>query len=51
MMCFLSCEDTDVAAAGFDDSDAYCDELAARDFTCRSPGGGAQNRKVCFPPG
>ena len=50
-MCFLSCEATDVADAGYDDADAYCNDLAARDFGCRSTGGGSQNRKVCFPPG
>jgi hypothetical protein len=48
-MCFLSCEDADVSASGLDDDLAYCQREAGRDFTCRSTGGGAENRKVCFP--
>jgi hypothetical protein len=41
-MCFLSCE-------GEDDGDAYCDRWAHVGFTCRSTGGGSENRKVCVP--
>jgi hypothetical protein len=50
--CFLSCEDGDIAAApngGTTDPNAYCAQFAARNFTCRSTGGGSANRKVCFP--
>jgi hypothetical protein len=38
--CFPSCEDEDVQ-----DPDAPCPE----GYTCRSTGGGDENRKVCFP--
>jgi hypothetical protein len=50
-MCFLSCEDTDVAAAdaGTTDTTAYCQANASSAFRCRSSGGGSQNRKVCVP--
>lgn len=51
MYCFLSCEDADVTAAGMNDSTAYCQNYANRDFICRSTGGGSQNRKVCVPNG
>ncbi len=44
MMCFLSCEDVDVAG---DDPDGYCHEYASSEFSCRSTGGGSNNRKVC----
>ncbi len=44
MMCFLSCEADDL---GGDDPDAYCYDNASREFTCRSTGGGSENRKVC----
>jgi len=44
MMCFLSCEDADLEG---DDPDAYCDEYAHPEFSCRSTGGGSANRKVC----
>ena len=47
MMCFLSCEDEDVA--GSEDEQAYCQEHVSHDFICRSSGGGNQNRKVCVP--
>lgn len=65
MMCFLSCEDTDIQAGiaaqaadgGYDggapDSgsveDAYCQYYASAYATCRSTGGGRDNRKVCIP--
>ena len=45
-MCFLSCENTDLGGA---DADQYCRDNVSPDFGCRSTGGGAQNRKVCFP--
>jgi hypothetical protein len=45
-MCFLSCEDDDV---GDGDPEDYCQRGAGRDFTCRSSGGGSDNRKICFP--
>lgn len=51
MMCFLSCEAADLEDAGYQDADSYCNDLAARNFTCRSTGGGGLNRRVCFPPG
>lgn len=48
-MCFLSCEDADVAAAGADDPGAFCQHEASPYFICRSSGGGSDNRKVCVP--
>jgi len=42
--CFISCE-------GEGQDDEYCQTWAHPDFICRSTGGGAQNRKVCVPPG
>lgn len=48
-MCFLSCEDEDVAAAGADDPGAFCQHEASPYFMCRSSGGGSSNRKVCVP--
>lgn len=56
-MCFLSCEDGDVtsgatASAAYDggtDEDAYCKYFAAASSSCRSTGGGGENRKVCIP--
>lgn len=62
--CFLSCESADIqaaiaanASAGYYDGgaadggieNAYCESYAAISATCRSTGGGAQNRKVCIP--
>jgi hypothetical protein len=63
--CFLSCEDEDIqraiaanADAGYYDGgapeagtvgDAYCRSFAGASTTCRSSGGGSQNRKVCIP--
>ncbi|MGH1340657.1 MAG: hypothetical protein ACRBN8_03835 [Nannocystales bacterium] len=44
MMCFLSCEGVDEAQ---DDPDGYCHEYASESFSCRSTGGGSNNRKVC----
>lgn len=37
--CFLSCEGRD---------DAYCADNVSDAFTCRSTGGGSENRKVCL---
>ena len=51
MECFLACEDTAVTAAGFTDSNAFCQRYANAAFICRSTGGGAKNRKVCVPSG
>jgi hypothetical protein len=56
-MCFLSCEDADIQAANAadaahtTDSTAYCQTEASATFTCRSTGGGGQNRRVCLPGG
>jgi hypothetical protein len=54
--CFLSCEPDDIAAAtdaGASDAgtDTYCENNVSTDFSCRSTGGGADNRKVCLPSG
>ena len=49
MMCFLSCEQSDVDAAGAENDQAFCQEHVSPDFICRSSGGGGQNRKVCVP--
>jgi len=56
-MCFLSCEDADIQAANAadaanaTDSTVYCQTEASPAFTCRSTGGGVQNRRVCLPGG
>jgi hypothetical protein len=62
--CFLSCETGDISAAiaanadaGYYDGgaadggveNAYCQSYASIYATCRSTGGGKQNRKVCIP--
>lgn len=56
--CFLSCETTDINAAtdagasdAGTDGNEYCNGNVSADFTCRSTGGGSQNRKVCLPGG
>jgi hypothetical protein len=60
MLCFVSCEHSDIEAADFSeeegdpDSDlgsAYCQTKANESFICRSTGGGSDNRKVCVPEG
>jgi hypothetical protein len=58
MLCFLSCDDRDIATAdaGADatiptDPDTYCKTEVTSEFLCRSTGGGAANRKVCVPGG
>jgi hypothetical protein len=48
MYCFLSCESSLLADAGLSDN-TYCSTYASPSFTCRSTGGGSQNRKVCTP--
>jgi hypothetical protein len=47
--CFLSCEGADIAASGSSVTDptAYCQKYAGPSFTCRSTGGGANNRQFC----
>jgi hypothetical protein len=53
--CFLSCEQGDIGVAVEAGADAgatpddYCKRQASTDFSCRSTGGGAENRKVCLP--
>jgi len=57
-MCFLSCEEKDIRAAGDAgtlpdggelDETAYCTRYTSSAFACRSTGGGSENRKVCVP--
>jgi len=47
--CFVSCEDTSVAAAAAASADALCVSAAGPSFSCRSTGGGSENRKFCSP--
>ena len=50
--CFLSCDAADLAAdpdAGTTDATVFCQTWASSSFTCRSTGGGAQQRKFCGP--
>jgi hypothetical protein len=50
MYCFLSCAAADIAAApdaGTTDPATYCQTWGNASFTCRSTGGGSQNRKFC----
>lgn len=47
--CFLSCEPAAVQKAGFTDANTYCQQLGNATFTCRSTGGGSNNRKICSP--
>jgi hypothetical protein len=52
MYCFLGCSAADIGAApdaGTTDSTAYCQTWANASFTCRSTGGGSNNRKFCGP--
>ena len=44
--CFLACEPADI---GDMDENEYCAEFAHPAFSCRSSGGGSENRKVCVP--
>jgi hypothetical protein len=48
-MCFLSCESAIVSAADAGDTSTFCGLNANSAFSCRSSGGGSQNRKVCVP--
>jgi hypothetical protein len=46
--CFVACEGADVE--DYDGTeDEYCQEFAHSELTCRSTGGGSENRKVCMP--
>jgi len=48
--CFLACDAASIAAspnAGVTDPNAYCAKFFAASATCRSTGGGANNRKFC----
>ena len=48
--CFLSCADADIAAApngGTTDPNAYCQKFGGPSMSCRSTGGGTNNRKFC----
>ncbi len=48
--CFLSCESANIPAdGGTTDPNAFCQKYANPSFTCRSTGGGANNRKFCGP--
>lgn len=48
--CFVSCQASAIpASAGTTDPNAYCQKLANPTFTCRSTGGGSNNRKFCGP--
>lgn len=49
LYCFLSCEAEDLAATNITDANQYCQTYGSAAFTCRSTGGGNQNRKVCAP--
>jgi hypothetical protein len=49
-MCLLSCEDADVEGdPDAVDANDFCQRNASWDFSCRSSGGGTDNRKVCMP--
>lgn len=53
-LCFLSCEKEDLEAANdWDqvpkDENEYCQLGAGSAFSCRSSGGGSENRKICVP--
>jgi hypothetical protein len=47
--CFLSCESADITASGSSTTDpnAYCQQYAGSAFSCRSTGGGANNKQFC----
>jgi hypothetical protein len=49
--CFVSCEAADITPSGDGGSDpnAFCKTAASSTFTCRSTGGGVNNRKFCGP--
>ncbi|WP_394823116.1 hypothetical protein [Pendulispora albinea] len=45
--CVLSCEASNLPAGT--EATAYCQQHANPNFTCRSTGGGSDNRKFCGP--
>jgi hypothetical protein len=50
--CFIGCDAADIAAdpnPGTTDPNAFCQKWGGATFTCRSTGGGANNRKFCGP--
>jgi hypothetical protein len=48
--CFLNCDAASIpASAGTTDPNVYCQRFANPTFTCRSTGGGANNKKFCGP--
>jgi hypothetical protein len=49
--CFVSCAAADIAPTpdGGADPNAYCRSVAGSTFTCRSTGGGSNNKKFCAP--
>jgi hypothetical protein len=49
MYCFLSCDATALAAddAGTIDPNTFCQRYGSPTFTCRSTGGGHNNRQFC----
>jgi hypothetical protein len=48
--CFLSCDPANIpASAGTTDPNTFCQRFANAGFTCRSTGGGANNKKFCGP--
>jgi hypothetical protein len=50
--CFLSCEASDIQGADAGSTaDDFCRRETSSDFSCRSTGGGSQNRKACLPGG
>jgi hypothetical protein len=51
MYCFVACSPSDIALsdAGITDPNAFCQHWAGPSFTCRSTGGGSNNRKFCGP--
>jgi len=52
MYCFLGCASSDITAApdaGTTDPTTFCQRWANATFTCRSTGGGSNNRKFCGP--
>jgi hypothetical protein len=49
--CFVSCAAADITptADGGADPNSFCKSVANSSFTCRSTGGGSNNRKFCGP--
>lgn len=52
-LCFLSCEKEAIEALEPserpEDENEFCRRFAGAAFTCRSSGGGSENRKICVP--